>query len=589
MSSFFLGARPTDGDALETWRAGQLQASRGMFLTVVGALVALALSYWPAFTRGVRTFFVEKGSPLNLAILRIWAFLLLAQLVTRYETRFLFMTEFPELLRIPPVGFGWANNDFFFDPVLAGWALLVFKVAVWGAILGIFTRVSMVTATLLALYLIGLWQFKGKADHGPHVLMWTTMVIALAPCGHTLSIDALWRALRGKAPPATTPRIGYVLPIRGVWLLLGIGYFFPGLWKLWNCGLEWAFSDNLRFQMYAKWVQRPNWEPLARLDRWPLLLYLAGLGTIVFELGWVLLIFRRLGRRVALLSSWSFHYGVAVFMGIRFTAISQLLIGLLDWERLLRFVGKWVVPRPALLNVAADSTTGKRWARVVAVTDLLGRVETDYSTGVRGDQWSVHVGEEKLVGNARARALLLRLPILWPFVPLLAIAPLRTLGARLLCNDARTPRELKASPLLPAIVLTGLAVGNLLMGFQRRDTSWPATCMPPFDRVVEQPLTVKMESEVLDELGRVIELDQRQLRRTLGPASNLNIQLMILQIPRQYIDPYLQAYAGMLLRYLPEDSRPARIRFYQISRSSDPEAPTEPRRRFVREISLHPD
>ena len=75
--------------------------------------------------------------------------------------------------------------------------------------------------------------------------------------------------------------LAYALPLRFVWVLLGICYFFPGLWKYWYSGLAWAFSDHFKHLAEWKWINmglemkdgawQGDWQPLFRIDLYPLM------------------------------------------------------------------------------------------------------------------------------------------------------------------------------------------------------------------------------------------------------------------------------------------------------------------------------
>ena len=55
------------------------------------------------------------------------------------------------------------------------------------------------------------------------------------------------------ANPMQTDPTGYGLPVRVIWLLFGVLYFFPGFWKYWRSGLDWAFTDNMKYPLYWNW------------------------------------------------------------------------------------------------------------------------------------------------------------------------------------------------------------------------------------------------------------------------------------------------------------------------------------------------
>ena len=81
------------------------------------------------------------------------------------------------------------------------------------------------------------------------------------------------------------------MPLRFVQLLLGLIYFFPGFWKVWWGGLDWVLSENLKFQMYLKWMEVSSWTPFFRLDQYPLLYKSAAIAAVAFELSFIFLIF----------------------------------------------------------------------------------------------------------------------------------------------------------------------------------------------------------------------------------------------------------------------------------------------------------
>ena len=77
---------------------------------------------------------------------------------------------------------------------------------------------------------------------------------AFSPCEDRWSVDAWLRKKRGKAIK-NRATFAYQIPFIMIWCLMGIIYFFPGFWKLWISGLDWALTDNMRNQMNYKWMQ----------------------------------------------------------------------------------------------------------------------------------------------------------------------------------------------------------------------------------------------------------------------------------------------------------------------------------------------
>ena len=125
-----------------------------------------------------------------------------------------------------------------------GWLVTGLELSVILAALGLQTRLSTLTAFVLGLYVVGL-QFNYGYLHWAHAIVPIVMgILALAPCGDGLSLDALIRwAVTGR-----TANTGgqYRWPIQLVRLVFVTVFLAAGLAKLRQAGLEWALSDTLR-------------------------------------------------------------------------------------------------------------------------------------------------------------------------------------------------------------------------------------------------------------------------------------------------------------------------------------------------------
>ncbi|MFE1744162.1 hypothetical protein [Coleofasciculus sp. H7-2] len=102
--------------------------------------------------------------------------------------------------------------------------------------IGLFSRTSALLTAFIGFYALGIPQFFGKVDRDHH-LLWFSAILAASRCGDYFSGDAIFtawkRADRGVVEPPSSSSI-YALPLRFVWLLLGIIYFFLGFWKFWT-------------------------------------------------------------------------------------------------------------------------------------------------------------------------------------------------------------------------------------------------------------------------------------------------------------------------------------------------------------------
>jgi hypothetical protein len=214
--------------------------------------------------------------------------------------------------------------------------------------LGLWSRPSLWVVGLLSVYLLGLRYCFLKVDHELVHLPYAALLLANSRCGDVLSLDWLrqrgagWARFRHDARAESND---FAQPLRYLWLLVGLGYFFAGFWKVALSGLDWAFSDNLRNTLWENWSCRDEFRPLFRLDRYPLLCRLSAFATLVFELGFVFALpFRRL-RPWLFVPGVSFHAGIALIMGLNFWPLLAYYPTLFDWGRLLCPPGEPVAAR----------------------------------------------------------------------------------------------------------------------------------------------------------------------------------------------------------------------------------------------------
>ena len=201
---------------------------------------------------------------------------------------------------------------------------------VFGAV-GIGTRWAMTGVVVLGAYHLGVPQIFGKVDHNHHYL-WIAAVLAFAPCGDALA----WGRRRQRTPGAA---IRYGFPLRVIWLLIGLAYFFPGYWKVRIVGLDWASASNMASLMWNEWTARGGYEPIVDITRHPTLLSAGGLLTMAFEIGFVFLVLWRRTRWMAVVGGVAFHVGVGLTIGIWFLTIVPFYVAFVDWTRPLGRLG----------------------------------------------------------------------------------------------------------------------------------------------------------------------------------------------------------------------------------------------------------
>lgn len=318
-----------------------LEAVRAVAVLVALLGLALAGRRWRELGAGMRRFFETPSHAINLGVLRVVVFGLLLVEASRDGDAHWF-SQLPAALRVAPPGLGWALPHIPLDPTLVLVAQSAFVVLCVLAMLGCFTRLVAPAAVALGVYVLGVPQLFGKLNHYHH-LLWLGAVLGASRCGDALSLDQIrilarsktgrWRAaLVGDSAPSTE----YGLPLRICWVLIGLLYFFPGLWKLWAAGDAWLLGDNVRFLLHEKWYELGDFSPPIEIDRMPMAYRMLGLGTILFELGFLFLLFGTRTRRLAVLSGLAFHAGTFLFMGIHFLHLVLCYVSFADFGALAR-------------------------------------------------------------------------------------------------------------------------------------------------------------------------------------------------------------------------------------------------------------
>lgn len=319
-----LGGVPEDQQAETLWNFMRTYVGR---LTTVYAFCQ-GLLLWGSWRNPLlfTNFFSVTSHPINLAIFRICFFAVLLPRVKLSNT--LHLVSLPVESRVAPPGLAWMTQTLPAASAFYTALHVAFIASCVLAMIGLWTRYACWAAALLTFYLLGITQLFGKIEHQHH-LVWVAALLAAAPCADVLSVDA-WREhgsrwLDGQAARA------YALPLRCVWLFLGLIYFFPGLWKYVISGPQWFLSDNLRSRMLLQQFIREGWEPLVHMEQFPILCQLGGLTTILLEIGFVLLIFLPRWRYVAAATALSFHFLVRHTLGISFWPIQMFYISFVDW------------------------------------------------------------------------------------------------------------------------------------------------------------------------------------------------------------------------------------------------------------------
>jgi predicted DCC family thiol-disulfide oxidoreductase YuxK len=519
--------------------------SRFLVVCIAIQLTMVAAFKHRALVDKTYRFFTAETHPLNLAVFRIVLFHMIFNAVDISSVTW--FSQIPAELRVAPVGLGWIVEYMPINPVPARVSSMLLLACSFTAMIGLFTRSSALAVVVLSFYVFGIPQFYGKINHYHH-LLWFAAILAASRSGDALSCDAL-RASWKRAdhfgvtdPPG--PAYIYALPLRFVWVLMGGIYFFAGFWKFWESGLEWALSDNLKFIMNQKWTELGHWTPIFRIDQYPNLYRLGAVGTILFELSFVFLIFSRRLRLLAPLGGLAFHAMTDLFMRISFQSLVKCYVTFFDWNSIARRLGGWLYKKPMYVFYDGNCKLCRRTIASLRVFDLLGRViyvnavdrqmiqkerlDRLNSISILRDMHVV-VGNKQWAGFEAYRALALRIPLLWPVVPLLYLSAVALSGKHLYrhvaesrtCNLPAARLEFRASEshsrsASRATVTVGvlLIVGSIVTGVGGVAESWPMAHYPTFAGIAG-PETKTLEIIALSSAGESVTLTQKTLGREI--------------------------------------------------------------------------
>lgn len=232
-------------------------------------------------------------------------------------------------------------------PVNTAWLPIVYGVFVIAAVigaLGVWTRPALAVMVVAGGWMLTVPQFFGHVVHYNH-LIWFALVMLVAPCDDRVSVRAWLAARRGEHEP-TGP--AHTVALWSILALLGVLYFFPGLWKMVQTGSYWLTPSNLITIMHHKWSGEPEGTLLLRVDR---LRWLCGVGavmTVAFELSFWFFVFRRRARVAILAMGIAFHVAIWVVLVIDFISLMICLAGLLAGV----IASEFAKPSPALSSLA---------------------------------------------------------------------------------------------------------------------------------------------------------------------------------------------------------------------------------------------
>lgn len=297
----------------------------------------------------IRRIFLPRDGALNLAVLRIAVFGTLLAFIPHTVFNAVYVGK---TLRIPPFGYESFFEYVPFGPSFMYGAVIALIISSIFGFIGFFSRTASFVAFITGLYVYGIPQLFGKINHETHHLFLFLLLLACSPCGDALSADAHFK--RTGNPPHD---VRYGIPLHSAWLLIGVAYFFSGLWKLRSAGWNWTSAENIQNILNMKWAQLgPEYAPLLRVDQYESFLHYAAIGVLLFELTFMIGIFIPRWRYLWIIGGIIFHSSTALLMSIEYWPLVLMYVCFIDWDAL--FKGKRAynpVPRafPTISTVSA--------------------------------------------------------------------------------------------------------------------------------------------------------------------------------------------------------------------------------------------
>ena len=517
----------------------------GLIIAVLVAL--LAYRHRAKVQATVVGFWTESDCAFNLALFRI-AFFVLATLWLPGPADVKGFGSLPDSLLKPPDLLGPLYASFPRTPSLiegAYWLLIAFGLL---AALGLATRASALIWTVAASYYLGLPNLFGKVDHDMH-LLWISATLALSPCADVLSLGSFISGSRGiETSPSDSRHRRYALPLRLIWTYLSLAYLFAGLWKYAVDGLNWFSPGTLRGWIFFAWAQRQGFEATIDPSSSSLLLVAGAVGTLLFELGFALLIYQRVTRHLAAAAGLVFHNSIGMTMGIPFVSLQLVYVSLIDWAAA---VGAVLRRRPQLYFLT-DANCGLCQKTQLALrpqTLPSGVVFANAQDPLTADLFrdlpepptmeqlvtDIHAwdGTDVHIGFAAYRRLAWRVPLLWVLLPFAYLPPIPQIGARIyrVVADRRTcgvkppapkPRRLGWVG-TPALIGVPIIVVAVACGLLRLGSGWPVSLYPTFAGLPPQKISSFTLSEGAAE-SSTGEASQMGAATSFGGALNFMSQ-----------------------------------------------------------------
>jgi hypothetical protein len=192
---------------------------------------------------------------------------------------------------------------------------------------GFRSHVALPVTTACSLILFGMTTSSGKVMHNDALLLLCLLPLSMAPASKVWSVEAWFRRRSTHQPTVHGRVIASAWPFRVAVLLVCGAYFFAGLAKLTHSGLDWVFSDNMRWILYANSDGRtvPNELSLFIADH-PWLARISGAGIVTVELAFPLVLWKPALRYVFVPSVVAMHALTWFTLQLDYSAMAAVVV-----------------------------------------------------------------------------------------------------------------------------------------------------------------------------------------------------------------------------------------------------------------------
>lgn len=520
----------------------------------------------------IRQFFLGRDSALNLAIVRI---VVLGTILSQLHVHaFMWIARLPAELQTVPNGSQHLLHAIPLNETTALTSITVCAVACIFGMIGLFSRTSCAIAALSGVYALMIGHLMPSPPHN-HNLIWFAAILACSRCGDALSIDSLIRALR-QAHDGYSTRVCrarcYAIPLRMMWILCGVIYFFPGLWKLTRGRSEWIAGHGLIKAIRYKWALLGGWISPIRIDTVPELCKVAQFATISFEILFIVAIIFPLTRRVAATAGLVFHNATTSVMHVSFYWLQTCYVALIDWHALILRAGKIGKKRRTILRFENACAGCRKSVALLRAVDLR---RANIFTSATGDNANETVDlHAALTAPKSSEPHIGRLPMPFGFFKNAFCQLLKMLHRSTNQNmdGASESRYLRPSLNYVPVLAVGCMVILLAVraGAHDDEGAWPFACYPQY--FIDKEHVERLAMSLVSSDGKQRDIDLTKEWSFLSDFVNRKWSYVWPGRTHSSPDriPILRATWSVLVQDHPDWQQATAVRFYEESCSTDP-------------------